>query len=63
MSHIIMSIKKLIVFRCKSLNLLGVGELTPLPTSSLTPVSSNVIQIPLESKCKNPSNLIEQIGS
>jgi hypothetical protein len=35
----IMGIKKLIIFRCNSLNLLGVGELTPFELSSLTPVS------------------------
>ena len=34
---IIMGIKKLIVFRCNSLNLLGVGELTPHELSTLTP--------------------------
>ena len=32
-----MGIKKLIVFRCNSLNLLGVGELTPYDESTLTP--------------------------
>ena len=37
---IIMGIKKLIVSRCNSLNLLGVGELTPLGLSTLTPVSA-----------------------
>ena len=36
---IIMDIKKLIVSSCNSLNLLGVGELTPLPISTLMPVS------------------------
>lgn len=37
-THIkIMGIKKLIVFRCNSLNLLGVEELTPFRLSTLTP--------------------------
>jgi hypothetical protein len=37
-AHIkIMGIKKLIVSGCNSLNLLGVGELTPLRLSTLTP--------------------------
>ena len=34
-----MGIKKLIVFRCNSLNLLEVGELTLSLISTLTPVS------------------------
>jgi len=34
-----MGIKKLIVSGCNSLNLLGVGELTPFELSTLTPVS------------------------
>ena len=38
-SFIIMGIEKLIVSHCNSLNLLGVGELTLLRLSSLTPVS------------------------
>jgi hypothetical protein len=39
-AHIkIMSIKKLIVSGCNSLNLIGVGELTPFRLSTLTPVS------------------------
>jgi len=37
--YIIMVIKKLIETTPKSLNLLGVGELTPLKLSALTPVS------------------------
>lgn len=37
--NIIMVIKKLIVSGCNSLNLLGVGELTPFELSTLTPVS------------------------
>ena len=32
-----MDIKKLIVSRCNSLNLLEVGELTPIRLSALTP--------------------------
>ena len=38
---IIMGIKNLRVFRCNSLNLLGVGELTPIRLSALTPVSES----------------------
>ena len=34
---IIMDIKKLIVFGCNSLNLLGLGELTPIELSTLMP--------------------------
>ena len=37
--HLIMVIKKLIETTPNSLNLLGVGELTPYDESSLTPVS------------------------
>ena len=41
-AHIkIMGIKKLIVSGCNSLNLLGVGELTPHDESSLMPVSGS----------------------
>jgi len=39
---IIMGIKKLIVSGCNSLNLLGVGELTPYDESSLMPVSGGI---------------------
>lgn len=40
-NHIkVMGIKKLIVSSCNPLNLLGVGELTPLRLSTLTPVSN-----------------------
>jgi hypothetical protein len=40
----VMDIKKLIVSSCNSLNLLGVGELTPLTISTLTPVSGGMRQ-------------------
>ena len=40
--NIIMGIKKLIVSRCNSLNLLGVEELTPFRLSTLTPVSESI---------------------
>ena len=42
-THIkIMGIKKLIVFRCNSLNLLRVGDLTPYDEGSLMPVSGGM---------------------
>lgn len=42
--YIIMVIKKLIESTPNSLNILGVGELTPITISTLTPVSVHEIE-------------------
>jgi hypothetical protein len=62
-THIkIMGIKKLIVSGCNSLNLLGVGELTPFRLSRLMPVSQPMLRLAiLATCCFNKINILEVV--